>query len=95
MAQAHLADIAIYCMDDSLPADSVLNYRDMWLEIGEKSGRPVDMQQKMQSKIEAAGFTNVHRQEYRAPIGTWPELQVYKDAGRVNKQQYLSGVEGW
>lgn len=82
-------------MDDSLPADSVLNYRDMWFKIGEASNRPIDTQERMEARIRATGFTNVQRQDYKVPIGTWPKLQVYKDAGRVSKQQFLSGVEGW
>lgn len=82
-------------MDDSLPKDSVLNYRDMWLEIGERSDRPIDTEERMEGRIRAAGFINVQRQNYKAPIGTWPKLPVYKDAGRVSKEQFLSGIEGW
>ena len=87
-----------FCSDDgSLPADSLLSsqWRTMYLPMAERAGRPMDMADTMRASIEEAGFINVHQQEYKAPLGDWPRLQVYKDAGRVNKKQILSGLEGW
>lgn len=49
----------------------------------------------MQSRIEAAGFTNIQVQNYKFPVGTWPKHPIYKDAGRVNKVRVQSGMEGW
>ena len=56
---------------------------------------PLDTMDTMRPRIEAAGFINVQQQDYKVPIGQWPNQKVYKDAGRVAKMHYLSGVEGW
>lgn len=67
----------------------------MFREIAEASGRPFDVTERMENRIRATGFTNIQRQEYKVPIGTWPQLKVYKDAGRAAKAQQLQGIEGW
>lgn len=92
---ANPLDVDIRSVDDSLPEDSPLRWGKMFAEIGEKSGRPFDIQDRMEGKIGDTGFINVQKQEYKVPIGTWPQLKVYKDAGRVNKTQILQGMEGW
>lgn len=67
----------------------------MILKCAENAGNPIDVYDHMQSRMEAAGFTNTHVQEIKMPIGTWPKHPVFKDAGRVAKIQVLSGIEGW
>lgn len=49
----------------------------------------------MKARIEAAGFINVHVQDYKIPLGTWPKHPIYKDAGRVKAAEVKSGIEGW
>lgn len=89
-------DVGIYCDDDTLPSDSILvPLREMFIKAAARSGRPLDTMLQMRSRIEAAGFVNVQQQDYKMPIGTWPKLQVYKDAGKANRLQIRSGMEGW
>lgn len=104
-------DVGMFCDDDTLPADSILHYRDMFLECSRAADvcfrfrfsisitdipqHPLDTMDTMRPRIEAAGFINVQQQDYKVPIGQWPSQKVYKDAGRVAKMHYLSGVEGW
>ena len=78
-----------------MPEDSVLNWKDMFDKLGEASGRPFDVRTRMEQRMKDAGFINVKTQDYKVPVGTWPRLQVYKDAGRVNKTQIAVGMEGW
>ena len=66
----------------------------MFFEIGEAANRPFDVTDRMEDRIRAAGFTNVQTQDYNIPLVAWPKLQIYKGAGRVNKQYFSSGVEG-
>lgn len=89
-------DIDICCDDGTLPADSMLaEWGGMFKNIAQYADRPLDTCFEMRSRIEAAGFINVHQQDYKCPIGTWPSLPVYKDAGRMGMQQFKAGMEGW
>ena len=49
----------------------------------------------MRAAIEKAGFVNAQEKLYKLPIGGWPKHPVYKDAGRVNREHWKSGLEGW
>lgn len=42
----------------------------------------------MRRDIEEAGFINLDEKDYKVPVGTWPKLQVYKDAGQVNMNMW-------
>lgn len=55
----------------------------------------MDIYHTFEQSIEEAGFINVHKTDYKVPIGEWPRLQVYKDAGRVCKKAMKNGLEGW
>jgi hypothetical protein len=49
----------------------------------------------MQDAFRNAGFVDIHQKEYKWPIGPWPRDQKYKEAGTVNYQHWMSGMEGW
>jgi hypothetical protein len=49
----------------------------------------------MQDAFRKAGFVDVHEKEYKWPIGPWARDQKYKEAGTVNFQHWMSGMEGW
>lgn len=86
----------MYSDDGSLPEDSHINEITMLTHAAAgKAGRPLDIYSMMRGEIEAAGFMNVRQQDYKMPIGTWPQLSTYKDAGRVCKEQWKKGIEGW
>lgn len=86
----------MYSDDSSLPSDSVLiECATLTHRAAEKAGRPVDTYEKVLPRIEAAGFTNIQTQEYKMPMGAWPKHPTWKDAGRVNKDVYKRGIEGW
>ncbi|RDW56365.1 hypothetical protein BP5796_13240 [Coleophoma crateriformis] len=89
-------DIRVQCSDDSLPEDSLLSgWAETFFGCGDRAGRPLDIQSTMKASMEKAGFVDVHEKVYQIPIGTWPKLNIYKDAGRVNRQQWKSGLDGW
>ena len=88
-------DPEFHSVDGPIPGDSVLNWKDMIYQLAEDAGRPFDVHARMKERMEAAGFKNIQMQEYKVPMGTWPKMEVYKDAGRVNKTQFMRGVEGW
>lgn len=49
----------------------------------------------MSSHIRKTGFVDVHERVYKWPIGPWPKDERIKEAGVVNYQHWMSGVEGW
>lgn len=82
--------------DGSLPSDSLLaGWGPTFLGCGERSGRPLDTQLTMRAAIEKAGFVDVHEKLYKCPIGAWPKDPVLKDAGAVNMEHWMTGLEGW
>lgn len=82
--------------DDTLPADSLLaGWGENFLGCGQRAGRPLDTQTTMKRFIEEAGFVDVQEKLYKCPIGGWPKDPILKDAGKVNREHWRSGVEGW
>lgn len=49
----------------------------------------------MQDAFRKAGFVDICEKEYKWPIGPWARDQKYKEAGTVNYQHWMSGMEGW
>lgn len=82
--------------DGSIPEDSILH---SWgintREAAKKSGRDLDAIDKMTDSIRKAGFVDIQEKDYKWPIGPWPRDKKYKEAGTVNAQHWLSGMEGW
>lgn len=84
------------CDDNSIPEGSVLNdWGPNFLGCAERVGRPLNTQLTMKASIERAGFVDVQDKLYKCPIGGWPKNKIYKDAGRVNKEHWKAGLEGW
>lgn len=90
------ASPAIQCDDDSLPQDNILRgWGPTIFGCGERAGRDCDTIDTMAETIRKAGFVDVHEKSYKWPIGPWPRDQKYKEAGTVNFQHWMSGMEGW
>lgn len=72
-----------------MPKDSILaNLGPLCIASCAKSGSPLDNMYTMRRDIEAAGFINLQERDYKCLIGTWPKLQVYKDAGKVHMRMW-------
>lgn len=67
----------------------------MILACGKAAGRACDTIDTMPDTIRKAGFIEVHEKKYKWPIGAWPRDQRYKEAGTVNFQHWMDGMEGW
>ncbi|KAJ5557369.1 hypothetical protein N7513_002958 [Penicillium frequentans] len=86
----------IDCDDDSIPADSTLRtWGPNMLACGTAAGRECDILDTMAASIRKAGFVEVHEKAYKWPIGGWPRDRRYKEAGTVNYQHWMDGMEGW
>ena len=86
----------MHCDDGSLPSSSIVaTHGERFLKCGERAGMPLDTIDHMKARIKAAGFQNVHVQDYKIPIGSWPKHPIFKDCGRVKVKEVLAGVEGW
>ncbi|KAJ5788802.1 uncharacterized protein N7518_005813 [Penicillium psychrosexuale] len=82
--------------DGSLPADSALSsWGPIIQKCGDRAGRSCDIVLTMSDSIKNAGFVDVHEKIYKWPIGPWPRDQKFKEAGVVNCQHWMSGMEGW
>lgn len=88
-------DGGIYCDDDTLPKDPILTEgKELFLGCSTRAGRPLDMMDRIEESIRAAGFINVQHTDYKLLLGDWPKLQVYKDAGRVCRNEFKIGMDG-
>ena len=86
----------VFSDDGTLPADSHLaKFHEVGQACGIKANRPIDVYDHFQQWIEDAGFTNLQKTDYKVPIGGWPRLQTYKDAGIVTLKTMKAGLEGW
>lgn len=82
--------------DGTLPADSLLaQFPKICNPAHEKMGKPIDTFHHMRSRIETAGFTNVHEKLYKVPVGDWVKDPILKEAGRFAKSHFLGGLEGY
>lgn len=82
--------------DGTLPTDSALaSWGQLISGCGERSGRSCDVIFTMASSIRDAGFVDVHEKVYKWPIGPWPKDPRIKEAGLVNYNHWLCGLEGW
>lgn len=79
-----------------MPANSILaNCDKLFINCCAKTGKHIDTEATFKSRIEAAGFTNVHEKMYKVPIGEWAKTPLLKDAGRFHQAQLLEGAEGY
>lgn len=86
----------IECDDGSLPPDSKMATWGPLMQIcGTRAGRLCDIILTMSTSIQKAGFVDVHEKVYKWPIGPWPKDHKFKEAGTVNIQHWMSGMEGW
>ncbi|KAF2177731.1 S-adenosyl-L-methionine-dependent methyltransferase [Zopfia rhizophila CBS 207.26] len=90
------ADVRVLCDDDTLPADSnMASWGPEFLSCGERSGRKLDTIDTFATRIEKAGFVDIHEQDYKFPVGPWAKGKVYKELGRANLIHWDRGLEGW
>lgn len=84
------------CDDGSTPPDCLLtdNWGKMLYPVFAQMGKEMDTIDHFKSRIEAAGFINVHEKYYKAPLGDWPKNPVMKEAGSFGKTPILEGLEG-
>lgn len=68
--------------DNSWPTDSaLLKWTTLMTEAMTRFGRPMDSALKYEEQLNAAGFKNIVKVEYRWPINTWPEDPKLKELG--------------
>lgn len=89
-------NINFYCDDGTQPADTFVG---SWgSTIGTafaKTGKDVHTEASFKDRITAAGFTNLHEKIYKVPCGDWAKNPLLKEAGKFEKMQVLSRLEGY
>ncbi len=86
----------MYSDDNTIPIGSVLS---VWGPKLEACGRRLnlcpDIKDHMRDMLVEIGFVNLQECNYKIPIGKWPKHYVYRDAGRINGEQWSAGADGW
>lgn len=89
-------NICCECDDTSIPEDNVLfTWGPRFFAAGEKLGKSLDVTSTMRASIEKDGFIDVHEKVNKWPIGLWPRDIKLREAGIVNVQHWLAGMEGY
>lgn len=80
--------------DGTLQADSQIAKWGAYFEsFAEKAGKPMNVYDTMRAGIEEAGFVNVQEKLYKLPMGGWARHPIFKDAGRLNAEQFRTGID--
>lgn len=86
----------IECDDGSAPEDSILfDWGTRLTKAADKANRPLGVMRTFGESIEKAGFVDIKTKDYKWPIGPWPKDKTLKEAGAVNHQHWLIGMEGY
>ncbi|KAK4206528.1 putative methyltransferase tdiE [Rhypophila decipiens] len=71
----------------------------MWVvklqEKAQKTGRLLSPGPQLEKFVKDAGFSNVHHEQFRFPLGPWPKDPACKNIGLNNITQFEHGVEGF
>lgn len=81
--------------DDSFPADSCIR---KWCEHQEAAAQKAGLTlrvsgESLKRQMEEAGFTNIAVQEFKIPIGPWPEDLRMRHIGEYQLLAMLEGLE--
>ncbi|KAJ5923738.1 S-adenosyl-L-methionine-dependent methyltransferase [Penicillium verhagenii] len=88
-------NIQVFSDDKSLPQDTILSqWADIWHPVSERAGRPFQVQDKMRSSLEKAGFVEIQEKVYKVPVGPWARDPVLKELGLLHNQHWATGLEG-
>ncbi|KAL6722045.1 hypothetical protein ACLMJK_001150 [Lecanora helva] len=89
-------DINYYSEDGSLkPEHEVQKWITTLLDAAEKFGRDPNPGRKLEGWMKDAGFTEVHHERYRLPIGPWAKDKHLKTVGAWNLVQIEDGLEAF
>lgn len=75
---------------------------DMWSELAtlavdssERFGKPLQIVDKMATRIAEAGFVEVIEKKFNWPVGPWSSDLKLKEIGKWNQYSWEEGLEGW
>ncbi|KAM7213560.1 hypothetical protein V8F06_011057 [Rhypophila decipiens] len=89
-------DFVFYSEDGSLTPDHAVC---KWLvkleEEAQKTGRLLSPGAQLEKLVKYAGFSNIHHEQFRFPLGPWIKDPAFKNIGLYNITQFEDGVEGF
>ncbi|KAK3332290.1 S-adenosyl-L-methionine-dependent methyltransferase [Cercophora scortea] len=89
-------NLNFYSEDGSLtPSHTTKQWLDALIQASKLTGREMNPGPLLEGWIRDAGFTNVHHQRFKFPLGPWPKDDRYKEIGLYNLAQFEQGLEGF
>ncbi|XTI89896.1 S-adenosyl-L-methionine-dependent methyltransferase [Cenococcum geophilum] len=89
-------NLKYYSDDDTLKDDSnTSKWVDILLDASRKNGREPSPGPLLEGWVKDAGFTNIHHEKVKLPIGPWAKDKQKKEVGLFNLVQILDGLEGF
>ncbi|CAJ0550954.1 Ff.00g108840.m01.CDS01 [Fusarium sp. VM40] len=90
--------VAAPFLSDDGTAEKAVNAQ-LWLntlcEGAAKFGKPLDSAPLWKTKMEAAGFVEIHEEVRKIPIGKWPKDPKLKEIGRFQAIQAAQAIESY
>lgn len=77
------------------PEGHIAHWGEIFSGCANRLGRPIETVNTARAAIEKAGFTNVHEEYFKIPIGSWPKNEKLKEAGKMNRIMWSGGLEGF
>ena len=78
--------------DNSIPPNSgYVESGRLYFEIAEKMGAPLDAPKQWAAQMRDVGFTHVHNEVYKLPMGLWPRSKRLRTVGRMEQIMILDG----
>lgn len=95
-------DIHFRSDDGTLHTDSTIaGWGQMMIDVCAVLGKPLNIADTFRSRItnftspDGGKFQSVQQKIYKVPYGTWTRHPVLKEVGRINKDHFLEGMEGY
>lgn len=76
------------------PTSAIFKWSELFLEAGDKAGRPINSAKYYKEQMEAQGFVDVVETIYRWPTNRWPKDKKYKELGMWNHENIVPSLEG-
>ncbi|KAI9823873.1 MAG: hypothetical protein M1832_002190 [Thelocarpon impressellum] len=87
-------DLSYYSEDGSLKADAaIMQWISLCSKAGSERGRDGSPGPKLEGWVRDAGFTEIHHEKLKLPVGKWPKDE--KAAGAWNLLQMFEGLEAF
>ena len=72
----------------------IFKWKDVFVQVGPKTGRSFEVIEKRDGWLKDAGFPNIVKKKFQLPLGDWPADPKLKEIGKFNLAHMNLGLDG-